>query len=79
MTVNDWGHPGFLFVNVVEAFPNIDPTGAADSGPGLIAARNALIENSAGQIPFIPAGTYKLTTAVPFALGGDEAAGESDA
>ena len=59
MTTIDWGHPGFVAVNVAEAFPAIDPSGVADSSTGITAALAALPASTAsGQTAVVPAGTF---------------------
>ena len=66
----DWGHPGFVLVNLVEAF-GVDSTGVADAGAQINTATAKLRAlNASGQIPFIPTGTYNLTTAVSWVPGG---------
>ncbi len=70
MTTIDGGHPGFVLVNVVEAFSGIDPTGVADSGPGITTALAALAASGAsGQAAFIPDGTYKIATPITIPSG----------
>lgn len=70
MTTIDWGHPGFVLVNIVEAFQGIDPTGVADSSAGFRAAFNALTAaNASGQVAFIPEGTYLIAAQVALPSG----------
>ncbi len=63
MTTIVWGHPGFVLVNVVEAF-GVDNTGATDCGAALTACAPKLV--ASGQAMWLPPGTYTHTT--PFYL-----------
>jgi hypothetical protein len=64
----DYAHPGFVAVNVAEAFTGIDPSGVADSATGISKALAALPASAtSGQTAVTPAGTFAWATDVALA------------
>ena len=60
MTATDWGHPGFMEVNLVETF-GIDNTGGSAVGAKINAALLALsLLTTSGQVARLPFGTYLI-------------------